>query len=66
MLGFEQRGRISFAIMEVGREKALCYSRRTGRVYRTSVLEVHCKKRLAIFPSPAGMSLTKPWGRGNL
>jgi hypothetical protein len=23
------------------------------------VINVHCKKRLSIFPSPAGMSLTK-------
>jgi hypothetical protein len=26
---------------------------------------LHCKKRLTIFPSPAGMSLTKPSLGGN-
>jgi hypothetical protein len=25
--------------------------------------KVHCKKRLATFPSPAAMSLTAPWAR---
>jgi hypothetical protein len=31
-----------------------------------SVLTLHCKKRFAIFPSPAGMSLTKLSLGGNI
>jgi hypothetical protein len=30
----------------------------TGQADST-VVKIHCKKRLAIFPSPAGMSLTR-------
>jgi hypothetical protein len=30
-----------------------------GRCWSPPPLKLHCKKKLAIFPSPAGMSLTK-------
>ncbi len=42
--------------------------REMGRKVRESVAKserVHCKKRLTIFPSPAGMSLTKLSQAGN-
>jgi hypothetical protein len=33
---------------------------RASEVFRYHLRSVHCKKRFAVFPSPAGMSLTKP------
>jgi hypothetical protein len=32
---------------------------RVARMFTTILSIIHCKKELAIFPSPAGMSLTK-------
>ncbi len=42
-----------------------CYQRKQDTVSNTAAY-LHCKKRFAIFPSPAGMSLTKLSLGGNI